>query len=78
VVLCEVPPLIFEDDRIIPLNAAIAGIAEARGYPLVDYHTPMKGHPEFSMQTESIPTPKATRQAGGADLCTERRKLMTT
>ena len=47
VVLCEVPPLIFEDDRIIPLNAAIAFIAKAHSYMLVDYHTPMEGHPEF-------------------------------
>ena len=47
VVLCEAPPLIFEDERIIPLNAAIADFAKAHNYRLIDYHTPLDGHPEF-------------------------------
>lgn len=47
VVLCEAPPLISEDERIIPLNAAIANFAKTHNYRLIDYHTPMEEHPEF-------------------------------
>jgi len=47
VVLCEVPPIRGEDARVIPLNLAIAELAREKQYKLVDYYTPMRGHPEY-------------------------------
>jgi len=47
VVLCEIPPIVNLDDEVVPLNQAIAAMAKANNYPLVDYYTPMVGHPEY-------------------------------
>jgi lysophospholipase L1-like esterase len=47
VVLCEIPPIVNLDDQVVPLNQAIAAMAKAHSYPLVDYYTPMVGHPEY-------------------------------
>jgi lysophospholipase L1-like esterase len=56
-VLCEIPP-IFHDfnpsDRrnfqpaVEDLNRRIAALAARRGWKLVDYYTPLAGHPEDS------------------------------
>jgi lysophospholipase L1-like esterase len=51
VVLCELPPN-FEnggalEPRFVSMNASIAKLASAQSYLLVDYYTPMDGHPEF-------------------------------
>jgi len=51
VVLCELPPD-FEngatlDPQFVSMNAAIAKLAAAQSYLLVDYYTPMAGHPEY-------------------------------
>jgi lysophospholipase L1-like esterase len=52
VVLCKIPPITSLDRgdltaQVNSLNSAIAVLAEERGYPLVDYYTPMAGHPEY-------------------------------
>ena len=51
VVLCEIPPIILNQGEYYPaevsLNAAIADFAMTNGYLLVDYYTPMFGHPEY-------------------------------
>jgi lysophospholipase L1-like esterase len=51
VVLCELPPMILNQGAFYPaemsLNVAIADFAMTNGYLLVDYYTPMFGHPEY-------------------------------
>jgi len=47
VVLCKIPPIANEDDRVVQMNAAIAGLAKAGGYKLVDYYSPMVGHSSY-------------------------------
>ena len=47
VVLSELPPTACCDDQVQSLNAAIARLAEEDHLTLVDYHTPMAGHPEY-------------------------------
>ena len=52
VVLCKIPPIISLDRgdltaQVNSVNDAIAALAEERGYLLVDYYTPMAGHPEY-------------------------------
>jgi hypothetical protein len=50
VVLSELPPLSGSsaslNPAVISANAAIAQLATQRGYLLVDYYTPLAGHPE--------------------------------
>jgi len=45
VVLCTIPPIIGED--VDSLNAGIIALAGSKNYLLVDYFTPMVGHPEY-------------------------------
>lgn len=47
VILCEIPPITGQDDRVIALNAAIVTLAATHKYKYVDFHTPMEGHPEY-------------------------------
>lgn len=47
VVLCQIPPIINLDDQVVQLNQAITALAKEHSYPLVDYYTPMAGHPEY-------------------------------
>lgn len=47
VVLCKIPPIVNLDDRATAMNAAIAALANANHYPLVDYYTPMAGHSDY-------------------------------
>jgi lysophospholipase L1-like esterase len=51
VVLSELPPLSGSfaslNPNIISANAAIAQMAAQNGYLVVDYYTPMAGHPEY-------------------------------
>jgi len=47
VVLCQIPPIQGLNSRVTPLNDAIAGLAEAHHYKLVNYYSPMLGHPEY-------------------------------
>lgn len=47
VVLCQIPPIVNLDGEVVQLNQAIAVLAKEHSYPLVDYYTPMAGHPEY-------------------------------
>jgi len=47
VVLCEIPPIVDQQDRVVQLNVAIEALAKAKHYRLVDYYTPMAGHSEY-------------------------------
>jgi PKD repeat protein len=51
VVLCELPPMLNNPGYYGPLqisfNASLADFARTNGYLLVDYYTPMAGHPEY-------------------------------
>jgi PKD repeat protein/lysophospholipase L1-like esterase len=51
VVLCELTPMtqnpVYFNGLFIPFNAALADFAATNGYLLVDYFTPMVGHPEY-------------------------------
>lgn len=47
VVLCDIPPIVDDDTRVMPLNAAIISLANANNYRLADFYTPMAGHPEY-------------------------------
>jgi lysophospholipase L1-like esterase len=47
VVLCTIPPISGQDARVQALNVAITSFANAHKYKLVDYYTPMAGHPEY-------------------------------
>ena len=51
VVLGELPPAVSAGVDLSPtisvVNAAIAQLAKEQGYLLVDYFSPMSGHPEF-------------------------------
>lgn len=49
VILCKLPP-IFRDsltERLTTANQDITNLAQSKGLPLVDYFTPLSGHPEF-------------------------------
>ncbi len=47
VVLCTIPPIRNLNERVVPLNQAIEALAQEHHYKLVDYFTPMVGHPEY-------------------------------
>ena len=47
VVLCLIPPIEGLDSRVVALNTQIASYAQQHSYRLVDYYTPMAGHPEY-------------------------------
>lgn len=56
-VLCEIPPIFhsfnLEDKKdygpkVIELNRRIALLAQAHGWKLVDYYTPIENHPGYS------------------------------
>jgi lysophospholipase L1-like esterase len=51
VVLSELPPAVWAGMDLSPtisaVNASIAQLAKEQGYLLVDYFSPMSGHPEF-------------------------------
>lgn len=51
VALCTLPPMYINrfslDPAVRQLNAAIKGLAAQQNYYLVDYYTPMIGHPEY-------------------------------
>jgi lysophospholipase L1-like esterase len=53
VVLCNIPPIQvpYLNERVPPLNAAITKLAKENNYRLVDYYTPMVGHPEYFEDT---------------------------
>jgi len=52
-ILCELPPMFLLGRLTTPplmaLNASITQLASTNGYLLVDYYTPMAGHPEYSL-----------------------------
>jgi lysophospholipase L1-like esterase len=45
VVLCLIPPIEGPDSRVVALNTQIESYAQQHNYKLVDYCTPMVGHP---------------------------------
>ena len=47
VVLCEIPPIGGQDSRVMALNTQIVSYAQLHNYKLVDYYTPMVGHPNY-------------------------------
>jgi len=47
VVLCKIPPIQDLDSRVVALNTQIESFAQQHNYKLVDYYTPMIGHPEY-------------------------------
>jgi acyl-CoA thioesterase I len=48
VVLCRLPPIgLSDNERLTSVNQEITSLAQSRGLPLVDYFTPLSGHPEF-------------------------------
>ena len=47
VILCTIPPIRNQNQRVLPLNEAIEVLVEQHHYKLVDYYTPMVGHPEY-------------------------------
>jgi lysophospholipase L1-like esterase len=49
VILCLIPPIQNEADysRVVYFNQAIAALAAEHNYKLVDYYTPMAGHPDY-------------------------------
>lgn len=51
VVLCKIPPIVLDgvdrSAKVDSVNNAISALAESEGYLLVDYNTPMRGHPEY-------------------------------
>jgi lysophospholipase L1-like esterase len=49
VVLCTLPPIFGQNlsDQVTYVNKEITALARSRGYQLVDYFTPMAGHPEY-------------------------------
>ena len=51
VILCGLPPITSNPAYYNPLdtafNAALADFAMTNGYLLIDYYTPMVGHPEY-------------------------------
>jgi lysophospholipase L1-like esterase len=47
VVLCLIPPIENENSRVEPLNEAIEALAQQHQYKLVNYYTPMVGHPDY-------------------------------
>jgi lysophospholipase L1-like esterase len=42
-----IPPITGETPRVVELNQAIEAMAEANGYAVVDYYTPLAGHPDY-------------------------------
>ena len=57
VVLSELPPLtlsgVSQNDTVTVINASIVKLAQQQGYLVVDYFTPMVGHPEY-FQSDGI------------------------
>jgi len=47
VVLCKIPPIQNEYDRAEAFNTALEAFAQQHHYKLIDYYTPMAGHPEY-------------------------------
>lgn len=47
VVLCLIPPIEGVDSRVVALNTQITSYAQQHNYKLVDYYTPMVGHPNY-------------------------------
>lgn len=47
VILCAIPPIRSEDSRVAVLNTRIRALAADHGYTLVDFYSPMAGHPEY-------------------------------
>ena len=47
VVLCMIPPIQGLDSRVQALDTAITALAQQHQYKVVDYYTPMVGHPEY-------------------------------
>jgi hypothetical protein len=50
VVLCTLPPIPGQSDlsgQVTWVNQEITALAKMRGFQLVDYFTPMTGHPEY-------------------------------
>jgi len=47
VILCRIPPITHLDSRVVELNNAITIFAQTHNYKLVDYYSPMQGHPEY-------------------------------
>jgi lysophospholipase L1-like esterase len=47
VILCELPPITNRNEQTKSVNEEIAGLARSRGFLLVDYFTPLSGHPDF-------------------------------
>lgn len=47
VVLCLIPPIEGLDSRVVALNTQITSYAQQHNYKLVDYYTPMAGHPNY-------------------------------
>jgi lysophospholipase L1-like esterase len=51
VVLCKLPPITWLGDdlnsQVKIVNDSITSLAKEKGYLLVDYNTPLTGHPEY-------------------------------
>jgi acyl-CoA thioesterase-1 len=47
VVLCTIPPIEGLDSRVEALDTQIVSYSKQHNYKLVDYYTPMFGHPEY-------------------------------
>ncbi|WP_263355553.1 GDSL-type esterase/lipase family protein [Acidicapsa ligni] len=47
VVLCLIPPIQGMDSEVVVMNQAIANFAKEHQYKLVDYYTPLIGHPDY-------------------------------
>jgi lysophospholipase L1-like esterase len=48
-VLCLLPPLygVIYETQIVAFNESLKNLAATKGYLLVDYYTPLAGHPEY-------------------------------
>jgi lysophospholipase L1-like esterase len=47
VILCKIPPRVGFDYQVMSVNQEITTLAQSKGFPLVDYYTPMLSHSEF-------------------------------
>jgi lysophospholipase L1-like esterase len=47
VVLCTLPPLRNRSEQVLTVNQEITTLAQSKGFLLVDYFTPMSGHPDY-------------------------------
>jgi lysophospholipase L1-like esterase len=55
VVLCKLPPLKNHAEQVLSVNQEITTLAQSKGFLLVDYFTPMTGHPEYFRVDEIHP-----------------------